>query len=371
MDPPPTEWFYRSLAAREGADSASEAEKFRLKVEDVVRDFRADIVREKEMELRGRGAKRALAAAVWRLEHPPVRRWWACPEEDFDAMTKGDLFEGVGFEEWWRGLEALWKERYRAFHGEDLPEGKMVFEEVCREARSQAEIIRAVSPHVRRSLWARVDAASRLQAERLLEALKVLSRRPFRFLDLPVDLRRCVYDYVDLEWIIESSRQRSKLRAAPALLHCCRTIRDELLPMMTLRMNFDPWPDEDFADKLLEFYRASGGAAFARPLKRTQVSFPTRRLGQSHDIIFSLNEGRLEYTSGVYQSRKRIRDLPGGIVLELEKLVGIAEARREKETLQGEILILAVVEHFAHFDYLLQPEHPEMRLRLWNWQHAP
>jgi hypothetical protein len=101
------------------------------------------------------------------------------------------------------------------------------------------------------------------------------------------------------------------------------------------------------------------------------VSFPTRRLGQSHDIIFSLNEGRLEYTSGVYQSRKRIRDLPGGIVLELEKLVGIAEARREKETLQGEILILAVVEHFAHFDYLLQPEHPEMRLRLWNWQHAP
>jgi hypothetical protein len=140
---------------------------------------------------------------------------------------------------------------------------------------------------------------------------------------------------------------------------------------MTLRMTFDPWPDEDFADKLSEFYHASGGTAFARPLKRVQVSFSSRRLGISHDVIFSLNDGRLEYTSGMYQFRERIRDLPGGIVLGLAKLVGIAEARRDKENLQGEILILAVVEHFTRFGYLLQPEHPEMRQLLWNWQHAP
>jgi hypothetical protein len=141
--------------------------------------------------------------------------------------------------------------------------------------------------------------------------------------------------------------------------------------MMTLRMNFDPWPDKDFADKLMDFHCTSGGAAFARSLKRMQVYFSPRRLGFIHDVIFSLNDGRLKYKSGVYQFRKRMHDLPGGIVLELAKLVGIAEAMREKENLQGEILILAVVEHSAQFDCLLQPEYPEIRLILWNWQHAP
>jgi hypothetical protein len=75
MAAPSTAWFYRSLAAREGDDSAIEAEKFRVKLKDVVRDFRADIVREKRLELRGHDARRQLAVAIWKLEHPSIRRW--------------------------------------------------------------------------------------------------------------------------------------------------------------------------------------------------------------------------------------------------------------------------------------------------------
>jgi hypothetical protein len=227
--------------------------------------------------------------AVRRVAIDSKPQWWS---SDHDlASTDGELFEGI-YDEWWVNLEALWKVRYKAHFGSGLADGRTAFEKICRDAGSHAEIPRAISPHVRRSLWFRVDAESRLEPAALLGVLRKLSQGPFRLMDLPACVRRCVYEqFDDIEWTIAAGRIQVDpgKRPVPAILHVSRELRDVAMSLMTIRINFDVRLENGSPDETSRWYRDLRGRDLVCRVKEIHISFlpDARFLGNRQHVIIS------------------------------------------------------------------------------------
>jgi hypothetical protein len=217
-------------------------------------------------------------------------RWWLSDQDPAGAV--GELYEGI-YDEWWARLEALWEARYEEHFGRGLPDGTTFLEEICRDAGTHVEAVHAISPHVRRSLWLRVDVESRRDPVRLLDVLRRLCQGPFRLMDLPPCVRVSVYELFEgLEWRIAAGWMKhggGGQWPLPAVMHVSRELREAAVSMMTLRIHFDIWADEEFSENLLGWYHGSWGRRLALRVNKIHISvLATKRyLGLRQHVLLS------------------------------------------------------------------------------------
>jgi hypothetical protein len=170
----------------------------------------------------------------------------ACGSDVGPVWSAGDLtashmlYEG-SFNDWYAHWESAWrirvndKEKFRnrvavgMFIGN---ESSLTIKEICN----------SVSPY----LLKRVPAMRFESAYTLYNALEIASQ-PFRFMDLPADIRLCIYRYVPLD--LEISPRYKRISETPPLLACCKHVRREALPLASINLYLTSEHLDIFNDK--------------------------------------------------------------------------------------------------------------------------
>jgi hypothetical protein len=140
-----------------------------------------------------------------------------------DLTTTHMLYEG-SFKEWFAHWEITC--RVRTNNTVDLRGLRWFFD---RDVITMKEIRDSISPY----LLGRIPAAQLETKGNLYHNLKTASQ-PFRLMDLPVEVRLYIYRYVRLDLVV--SPWSGKIGKIPPLLACCRQVRQEALPLVSIAL---------------------------------------------------------------------------------------------------------------------------------------
>jgi hypothetical protein len=155
---------------------------------------------------------------------------WSCEWREGDLTKAAMLYEGA-FEEWWSHLRAMW--RIRQNYSAEIEFDSSGYGHVgFGTTMSLPELCRSVSPVLLR----RVPASELQSAETLLPALKVGSR-PFRLMDLPMEIRLSIYGYIPLYLDLAVWTNGWRPSRIPSLLVCSRQVRKEALPLAGIQVS--------------------------------------------------------------------------------------------------------------------------------------
>jgi hypothetical protein len=102
---------------------------------------------------------------------------------------------------------------------------------IDHDAFTIKEICDSVSPYLLR----RIPAAQLASAKTLYTTLETASQ-PFRLMDLPADIRLYIYRYVDLDLNISSWSENLRV---PPVLASCRQVRQEALPLASIKLSLE------------------------------------------------------------------------------------------------------------------------------------